>query len=110
MRTTDRKLVLKVMLVGSVSLFMVLSSCRKQATRKETPAASPAGPQDPDLNVSASGYHGKHFSGPLYIPRSSPMEDGTIAYNVIYQDGVTVVSKNDTCRAATRSASIAMGN
>ncbi len=98
MRTTDRKLVLKVMLVGSVSLFMVLSSCRKQATRKETPAASPAGPQDPDLNVSASGYHGKHFSGPLYIPRSSPMEDGTIAYNVIYQDGVTVVSKNDTMR------------
>ena len=98
MRTTDRKLVLKIMLVGSVSLFMLLSSCTKQATRKEIPAASPAGPQDPDLNVSASGYHGKHFTGPLYIPRSSPMENGTTAYNVTYQDGVTVVSKDDTMR------------
>ena len=63
MRTTDRKLVLKIMLVGSVSLFMLLSSCRKQAARNETPAASPAGPEDPDLTVSASGYHGKHFTG-----------------------------------------------
>src|SRR5580658_1078936 len=98
MRTTDRKLVLKIMLVGSVSLFMLLSSCSKQAARIETPAASPAGPQDPDLSVSASGYHGKHFTGPVYIPRSSPMEDGTTAYNVTYQDGVTVISKADTMR------------
>src|SRR6202161_2926081 len=96
MRTTDRKLVLKIMVVGSVSLLMLLSSCRKQADRNETPAANPAGPQDPDLSVSAAGYHGKHFTGPLYIPRSSPMEDGTTAYNVTYQDGVTVVSKDDT--------------
>ena len=50
------------------------------------------------MNVSASGYHGKHFTGPVYIPRSSPMEDGTTAYNVTYQDGVTVVSKDDTMR------------
>jgi hypothetical protein len=98
MRTTDRKLVLKIMVVGSVSLLMLLSSCRKQADRNETPAANPAGPQDPDLSVSAAGYHGKHFTGPLYIPRSSPMEDGTTAYNVTYQDGVTVVSKDDTMR------------
>ena len=98
MRTTDRKLVLKIMVVGSVSLLMLLSSCRKQADRNETPAANPAGPQDPDLSVSAAGYHGKHFTGPLYIPRASPMEDGTTAYNVTYQDGVTVVSKDDTMR------------
>src|SRR6202167_1543786 len=98
MRTTDRKLVLKIMVVGSVSLLMLLSSCRKQADRNETPAANPAGPQDPDLSVSAAGYHGKHFTGPVYIPRSSPMEDCTTAYNATYQDGVVVVSKDDTMR------------
>ena len=98
MRTTERKLVLKTMVVGSVSLLMLLSSCGKQAARNETPAASAAGPQDPDLSVSAAGYHGKHFTGPVYIPRSSPMQDGTTAYNVTYQDGVTVVSKDDTMR------------
>jgi hypothetical protein len=98
MRTTDRKLVLKIMVVGSVSLLPLLSSCGKQAARNETPAASPAGPQDPDLSVSPAGYHGKHFTGPVYTPRSSPMEDGTTAYNVTYQDGVTVVSKDDTMR------------
>src|ERR1700678_1272267 len=98
MRTTDRKLVLKIMVVGSVSLLMLLSSCRKQGARNETPAASSAGPQDPDLRVNAAGDHGKHFTGPVYIPRSSPMEDGTTAYNVTYQDGVTVVSKDDTMR------------
>ena len=98
MRTTDRKLVLKIMVVGSVSLLLSLSSCGKQAARHEAPTASPTGPQDPDLSVSAAGYHGKHFTGPVYIPRSSPMEDGTTAYNVTYQDGVTVVSKDDTMR------------
>jgi hypothetical protein len=96
MRTTDRKLILKIMVVGS--LLVLLASCGKKATRNETPAASPAGSQDPDLSVSAAGYHGRHFSGPLYIPRSSPMEDGTTAYNVTYQDGVTIVSKDDTMR------------
>src|SRR3984885_9286375 len=98
MRTTDGKLVLRSLLVGSVTLLMLLSSCRKQGARNEVPAASSAGPQDPDLSVNAAGYHGKHFSGPVYIPRSSPMEDGTTAYNVTYQDGVTVVSKDDTMR------------
>ena len=98
MRTTDRKLVLQIMVVGSVSLLMLLSSCGKQAARNEAPTASPVGPQDPDLSVSAAGYHGKHFTGPVYIPRSSPMADGTTAYNVTYQDGVTVVSKDDTMR------------
>jgi hypothetical protein len=98
MRTTERKVVLKSVLVGSVTLLVLLSSCRKEATPNEAPAASPAGPQDPNLSVSAAGYHGNHFTGPVYIPRSSPMEDGTTAYNVTYQDGVKVVSKDDTLR------------
>ncbi len=98
MRTADRKLVLKRIFVSSLTLLFLLSSCRKQGARSEPPAASPAGPRDPELNVSAAGYHGKHFIGPLYIPRSSPMEDGTTAYGVTYQDGVTVVSKDDTMR------------
>jgi hypothetical protein len=98
MRATNRKLLLKVMLIGSVTLLGLLSSCRNEAARNEPPAASPSGPQDPELIVSAAGYRGKHFTGPVYIPRSSPMEDGTTAYNVSYQDGVTVVSKDDTMR------------
>jgi hypothetical protein len=98
MRTADRQLALKSILFSSLTLLLLLSSCRKQAARKETPAASPAGPQYAELSVSAAGYHGKHFTGPVYIPRSSPMEDGTTAYNVTYQDGVTVVSKDDTLR------------
>jgi hypothetical protein len=98
MRTTDRKLVLKSLLVSSVTLLVLLSSCGKQAARNRPPAASSAGPQDPDLNVSAAGYHGRHFTGPVYIPRSSPMQDGTTAYNVTYQDGVTVINKDDTLR------------
>ncbi len=96
MRTANRKVVFKSILVGSLTLLLLLSSCRKQAARSEPPAANPAGPQDPELNVSPAGYHGKHFTGPIYIPRSSPMEDGTTAYNVTYQDGVTVLSKDDT--------------
>ncbi len=98
MLTTDRKSVLRIMLVGSATLLVLLSSCRKHAPGNETPAASPAGPQDPDLAVRTAGYHGNHFTGPVYIPRSSPMEDGTTAYNVTYQEGVTVVSKVDTLR------------
>jgi hypothetical protein len=98
MLTTDRKLILKRLLVGSVTLLMLLSSCRKQGARNEAPAASPARPQDPDLSVNPAGYHGKHFTGPVYIPRSSPMEDGTTAYNVIYQAGVAVISNDDTMR------------
>jgi hypothetical protein len=98
MRTADRKLVLTIMLVGSVTLLGLLSSCRKEAARDEAPAASPAAPQDPELSVNAAGYRGKHFTGPVYIPRSSPMDDGTTVYNVTYLDGVTVISKDDTMR------------
>jgi hypothetical protein len=97
MRTTDRNLALKIMLVCSVTLFG-LSSCSKQQARNVAPAASPSGPHDPELSVSAAGYRGKHFTGPVYTPRSSPIEDGTTVYNVTYQDGVTVVSKDDTMR------------
>ena len=83
------------MVVGSVSLLLLLSSCGKQAARSKR-RGEPSRTPGPDLSVSAAGYHGKHFTGPVYIPRSSPMEDGTTAYNVTYQDGVTVVSKDDT--------------
>ena len=68
MRTADRKLVLKSIFVSSLTLLSLVSSCRKPAARSEPQAARPAGPQDPELNVSATGYHGKHFTGPLYIP------------------------------------------
>jgi hypothetical protein len=99
MRTTGRRRLLKsVLATGSVALLVALSSCTKQAAYKETAAASRTGPQDPSLRVSPAGYHGRHFIGPSYIPRSSPMEDGTTAYNVTYQPGVTVVSKDDTMR------------
>src|SRR5580692_10916957 len=100
MRTAHRKLVLKSVWVSSLTVLLLLSSCRQQEARSGPAAAavSPAGPQDPELNVSAAGYHGKHFIGPVYIPRSSPMEEGTTVYNATYQDGVKVVSKEDTMR------------
>ncbi len=96
MRTTDRKMVLKMMVIGAVTSSLLLSSCRKQSARTEPPAANQAAPEDPDLIVNAAGYHGRHFTGPVYIPRSSPMQDGTTAYNATYQPGVTVISKDDT--------------
>ncbi len=82
----------------AIVTLLLVSSCRKQATPGETTELTPSGPHDPDLSVSAAGYHGNHFSGPVYIPRSSPMEEGTTAYNVTYQDGVTVISRGDTMR------------
>jgi hypothetical protein len=85
-----------ILVTGSVAALLLLSSCRKQANPNET--AAPGGPQDPNLSVRAGGYHGNHFAGPVYIPRSSPMEDGTTAYNVTYRDGVTVLSKADAMR------------
>jgi hypothetical protein len=89
----------RVMVFGSFAALLLLSSCKKQLPPGEAAAAAVAsGPQDPALIVSPGGYHGKHFSGPVYIPRSSPMIDGTTAYDVTYQDGVTVVSKDDTMR------------
>src|ERR1700691_1531769 len=87
-----------ILVAGPVAalLLLALSSCSKRTTPNE--AVLPSAPQDPNLRVRAGGYHGRHFTGPVYIPRSSPMEDGTTAYNVTYQDGVTVVSKDDTMR------------
>ena len=95
MRTTYR-----VVVTGSFAALLLLSSCKKQAPPNETAAAAAvaSGPQDPNLSVRPGGYHGNHFTGPIYIPRSSPMVDGTTAYDVTYQDGVTVVSKDDTMR------------
>ena len=87
-----------LLVTGAVASLLLVSSCRKQATPGETTAPTPSGPRDPDLRVSATGYQGHSFTGPVYIPRSSPMEDGTTAYNVTYQAGVTVVSKDDTLR------------
>jgi hypothetical protein len=88
-------------MAGWVATLLLLSSCRKQAGN-ETVVANASGPQDPNLRVSSGGYHGNHFAGLVYIPRSSPMEDGTTAYNVTYQDGVTVVSKDDAMRHLIR--------
>jgi hypothetical protein len=83
-----------ILVIGSVAALLMLSACRKQADPNEIAARGK--PQDPNLNVQASGYHGSHFSGPVYLPRFSPMEGGTTAYNVTYQDGVTVISRSDT--------------
>ena len=86
-----------ILAIGPVAALLLLSSCRKPVNPVET-AAPTAGPQDPDLQVNAGGYHGHHFSGPVYIPRSSSLENGTTAYNVTYQHGVTVLSKEETLR------------
>jgi hypothetical protein len=82
-----------LLVTGSVTVALLLSSCGRRATLE---AGAPSGPRDPDLIVSAEGYHGNHFRGPVYIPRTSPIADGTTAYSVTYQDGVTVLSKGDT--------------
>ena len=86
-----------ILAIGPVAVLLLLSSCRKPGNPNET-AAPAASPQDPDLQVSAGGYHGHHFSGPAYIPRSSSLGDGTTVYNVTYQHGVTVLSKEETMR------------
>jgi hypothetical protein len=83
-----------ILVTGSVAALLLLSSCGEQANPNET--AAPGKPQDPNLSVRASGYQGNHFTGPVYLPRFSPMEGGTTAYNVTYQDGVTVISRGDT--------------
>ena len=88
----------KTLLAGAIVFLALLSSCRKQAEQYEAPAASLAGPQDPDLRVNPAGYRGRHFTGPVYLPRASPLLDGTTAYNVTYQKGVTVVSREDALR------------
>src|ERR1700756_1651402 len=83
-----------LLVIGSVAALLMLSACRNRANPNETGA--PGKPQDPNLSVQASGYHGNHFSGPVYLPRLSAMEGGTTAYNVAYQAGVTVISRGDT--------------
>ncbi len=79
---------------GSVAALLMLSACRNQADPNENAAAGK--PQDPNLSVQASGYHGNHFRGPVYLPRFSPVEGVTTVYNVTYQDGVTVISRAET--------------
>ena len=86
-----------ILAIGPVVVLLLLSSCRKPGNTNET-AAPAAGPQDPDLQGTAGGYRGHHFSGPAYIPRSSSLESGTTVYNVTYYHGVTVLSKEETMR------------
>ena len=88
----------RILVTGSIVILGILSSCKQQADRYEAPAANLAGPQDPNLRVNPAGYHGRHFTGPVYLPRVSPLLDGTTAYNVTYQKGVTVVGKEDAMR------------
>jgi hypothetical protein len=88
----------RILAAGCSAVLLVSSSCKRQAERYEAPAASLAGPQDPDLRVDPAGYRGRHFSGPVYLPRSSPLPDGTTLYSVTYQKGVTVISKDDAAR------------
>ena len=83
--------------IGSVSLLVLSTGC-KRPTAHPSKATPPFGPKDPDLRVNPAGYHGRHYAGPVYIPRSSPMEDGTTLYSVAYKKGVTVLSKDDTMR------------
>ena len=75
------------------SLRYCCASCGRQAAPSDR---VPGGPRDPDLSVQAGGYPDNHFSGPVYIPRFSPMENGTTVYDVTYKDGVTVISRKDT--------------
>jgi len=86
-----------LLVTGSVAAALLLSSCN----RHKTDDAPPRGPQDPDLVVPAAGFHGNHFRGPIYIPRGSPMQNGTTLYNVTYQDGVTVLSREETMHHLT---------
>jgi hypothetical protein len=86
----------RVWVAGSFVLLLLLSACGRHSDQTKTPSL--AGPQDPNLSVNAAGYHGHHFMGPVYIPRSSPLGDGTTAYDVTYQDGVSVIGRADTLR------------
>ncbi len=86
-----------LLIAGSALVLLLVVSCGRQGSPGEQAAkASASGPQDPNLKVQADGYHGRHFVGPVFIPRTSLIEDGTTAYKVTYQKGVTVVSKDDT--------------
>jgi hypothetical protein len=85
-----------IWVTGSIAILLLLSACSKHTSENVTSNLS--GPQDPNLKVNPAGYPGRHFTGPVYIPRSSPLGDGTTVYNVTYKDGVTVISRADTMR------------
>jgi hypothetical protein len=82
---------MRILVIGLFSA-LLLTSCGRRGPSE----AVPGGPRDPNLSVQPGGYPGKHFSGPVYAPRFSPMENGTSVYDVTYQDGVTVMTKKDT--------------
>jgi hypothetical protein len=85
----------RLLIFGSVAVVWLLSSCSRNNSYELPP---PGGPHDPDLVVPAAGYHGNHFRGPTYVPRFSPVLDGTTVYNVTYRSGVTVFSKEELSR------------
>ncbi len=85
-----------ILVTGSVAALLLLSSCRKQDNPNET--ARLGNPGIPNLSVQAGGYHGNHFAVRFTFPDSLPWRSGTTAYNVTYQDGVTVISRDDTMR------------
>jgi hypothetical protein len=82
---------MSALVIGSFAALLLASCGRRNPTD-----APPAGPRDPDLSVQSGGYPDKHFTGPVFVPRFSPMENGTTVYDVTYKDGVTVISKKDT--------------
>src|ERR1700761_3184237 len=82
----------RLLVTGPVAVLMLLCSCGGRNAHR---AVLPDGPHDPDLVVPAGGYHGNHFRGPFYAPRYSALGDGTTLYSVTYQDGVTVLSKDE---------------
>jgi hypothetical protein len=88
----------RLLVTGSVAALLLLSSCNRHKTDQ---AAAPGGPHDPDLAIPAGGFHGNHFRGPVYLPRFSAMDNGTTVYNVTYQDGVKVLSREDTIHHLT---------
>jgi hypothetical protein len=98
-QNTGQPLATFAALVSMLGIFFGITACKKQAVLPTNPPVHVAsGPQDPDLTVKAAGYRGRSFSGPMYIPRTSPVEDGTTLYSVVYQHGVNVISKETTVR------------
>ena len=77
---------------------LLLTGCEKHTAEQSSRQPARRGPSDPNLSVSPAGYHGRHYSGPVYLPRYSPMNDGTTAYDVLYQNDVLVIGKQDTRR------------
>src|SRR5258708_3228315 len=59
----------RILVIGSVAALLMLSACRKQTDPNKL--AAQGKPKDPSLSVQPSGYHGNHYSGPIYLPRFS---------------------------------------